>query len=421
MGLKGNADAEVSGERAGQPLNWSGTWSFRAMSTSSPRYIPRHAAKKLVSKSKNNFDFLRLFFSVLVIFSHSYPLLHGDNDREPLMRLSGQMTLGSVSVDMFFIMSGYLIATSWNKSRNVRSFAMKRLRRIYPGLFMVNFLCFAILAPIVSPVHFGIFTPKSIAKFFLNTARLHGIGELPVFADLPWKGVVNGSLWSIPFEAWCYMGVVLLGVSLLIQKKTFVTAVFLASLVLSCFVNYRGITPNGLFLEGIIGPAEAWVRLLPYFLVGIVYSLHKNQIDKWPTHLIPAVGIIVLSCFVKAGLTLTLPTLGAYCLFAFANKPVKYLKDCAKKGDFSYGIYLYAFPIQQTLIHLYKGWNPLTLFTVAFVLSFGFGFLSWHFVERRFISGRNESVVPVSSALRVRESTIEAPVWISFEQKSRLS
>ncbi len=391
------------------------------MSTkSSPRYVPRHAAKKLAGNSKNNFDFLRLFFSVLVILSHSYPLLYGDNDREPLMRLSGQMTLGSVSVDMFFIMSGYLIATSWNNTRSVRIFAMKRLRRIYPGLFMVNFLCFAILAPIVSPAHFGIFTPKRIAKFFLNTARLHGIGEVPVFADLPWKGVVNGSLWSIPFEAWCYVGVVLLGVSLVIRKKTFVTAVFVASLVLSIFVSYRGITPNGLFLEGIIGSAEAWVRLLPYFLVGIVYRLYKDEIQKWPNYLVPSLGLIALSCFVKAGLTLTLPTLGAYCLFAFANKPVKYLKDCAKKGDFSYGIYLYAFPVQQTLIHLYKGWNPITLFVVALVLSFGFGFLSWHLIESRFISKRKTSDVPVSPVPPVRER-VEAPVWMSFEQKSRLS
>ena len=356
-------------------------------------HVPRHAVKKkAVGKSKNNFDFLRLFFSILVIVSHSYPLLYGNNDREPLMRLSGQMTLGSVSVDMFFIMSGYLIATSWNNTKNARSFALKRVRRIYPGLFVVNLLCFAVLAPIVSPQHFGIFNPKSIVKFFLNTLRLHGVGQLPVFEDLPWKGVINGSLWSIPFEAWCYAGVVLLGLTALIQKRVVMLSVFILSVLLSTFVHYRGITPNGFVLESIFGSAEAWVRLLPYFLVGIVYSLYSKEISFNPQYFLPALVIIFLSCFVTAGLTVTLPTLGAYCLFGFANQPVRYLRDCAKYGDFSYGIYLYAFPLQQTLVHFYKGWNPWTLFFAALVLATAFGVFSWHFVESRFLPNRKVQV-----------------------------
>jgi peptidoglycan/LPS O-acetylase OafA/YrhL len=352
------------------------------------RHTPRHAAKKVVGKSKNNFDFLRLFFSVLVIVSHSFPLLYGNNDREPLMRLSGQMTLGGVSVDMFFIMSGYLIANSWNNTKDVRSFALKRIRRIYPGLFVVNLLCFAVLAPIVSPQHFGIFKAKSIAKFFLNTLRLHGVGALPVFEGLPWKGVINGSLWSISFEAWCYAGVVVLGVASLIQKRRFVVTTFVLSVLLSAFVQHRGITPNGFFLEGIFGSAEVWVRLLPYFMAGIVYSLYSKEIELKSSYFVPFLAVIGLSCFVNPGLTITLPTLGAYCLFGFANNPVRYLKDCAKHGDYSYGIYLYAFPIQQTLIYFVHGWNPLTLFLAALVLSVGFGALSWHFVESRFLRNR---------------------------------
>ncbi len=384
------------------------------------RYVPRHAAKKQAGTSKNNFDFLRLFFSVLVILSHSFPLLYGNNDREPLMRLSGQMTLGSVSVDMFFIMSGYLISTSWNNTRNFRSFALKRIRRIYPGLFVVNLLCFAVLAPIVSPKHFGIFTPKSVVKFILNTARLHGIGELPLFDGIPWKGVVNGSLWSIPFEAWCYLGVALLGLATLIVKKRFVLSCFIFSIALSFYVHYRGITPNGLFLEGIFGSAEAWVRLLPYFLAGIVYNVYRERIQKLPLYFTPALILTFLSCFVPAGLTLTLPTLGSYCLFGFARMPVRYLKDCAKKGDFSYGIYLYGFPIQQTLIYYYGGWNPATLFLAALVLAFGFGIFSWHLVESRFLPNRSSHSVPRPVRAVIVEDQ-EPLAWLSFEQKSRLA
>ena len=86
------------------------------------------------SMKNNNFDFLRLALAVLVIFSHAFPLGAGSEIHEPLRVLThGQMTLGGFAVDLFFVMSGFLIAGSAERSRNLGSFLKKRVARIYSG------------------------------------------------------------------------------------------------------------------------------------------------------------------------------------------------------------------------------------------------------------------------------------------------
>jgi len=82
----------------------------------------------------NNFDSLRLIFAILVILSHSFPLTRGSNDTEPLMRLThGQITLGNISVWAFFVISGFLITQSWQRTPKVVKYLKRRIGRIYPG------------------------------------------------------------------------------------------------------------------------------------------------------------------------------------------------------------------------------------------------------------------------------------------------
>ena len=94
----------------------------------------------------NSFDTLRLFFAVLVIFSHSFALGRGSDDTEPLFVLThGQITSGNVSVWAFFVISGFLIAQSWTRSPNPLKFLKRRIARIYPG-FIVAALLSALIA-----------------------------------------------------------------------------------------------------------------------------------------------------------------------------------------------------------------------------------------------------------------------------------
>src|SRR4051794_11831245 len=83
----------------------------------------------------NNFDFFRLAMATLVIYSHTFPLLYGSNQGiEPLARVTGgQLTFGALAVDVFFIISGFLITMSWQHSRGTFDFLKRRLRRIAPA------------------------------------------------------------------------------------------------------------------------------------------------------------------------------------------------------------------------------------------------------------------------------------------------
>ena len=98
--------------------------------------------------AKNNFDALRFFFAGLVIFAHSFALLSGTDDTEPLMMLTHQMTFGGVAVDCFFIISGCLVTLSWQRSRGVRDYLGKRVRRIYPGFIVAMAFCALVIAPV---------------------------------------------------------------------------------------------------------------------------------------------------------------------------------------------------------------------------------------------------------------------------------
>src|SRR5476651_1337833 len=110
------------------------------------------------STEGNNFDFLRLALAVLVIFSHSFPLGVGSETHELLRVLThGQMTLGAFAVDLFFVMSGFLIAGSAERSRSVGSFLKKRVTRIYPA-FIVSA---ALMALVVLPLASGAFAEAS--------------------------------------------------------------------------------------------------------------------------------------------------------------------------------------------------------------------------------------------------------------------
>ena len=91
-----------------------------------------------VSGHANNFDALRFLFASLVVFSHSFPLAEGNELREPLWRMTEQTTLGGISVHCFFIISGFLIAASWDRRKDVGQFLKRRVLRIYPGFIIAN-------------------------------------------------------------------------------------------------------------------------------------------------------------------------------------------------------------------------------------------------------------------------------------------
>lgn len=336
--------------------------------------------------SGNNFDIIRFAFASLVILSHSFPLAAGTEVDEPLMRLSGgQMTLGAVAVDAFFIISGYLIAQSWVRKPRIRSYLSKRIRRIYPGFLVASILCAFVVAPRFAGPGAGSVTPAFALDFVLHALRLIFVQPFDSFPDNPGPGAVNGSLWSIPFEFWCYVGLMTVGLLGVLERPAWLVAA-LAVLIVNAFVfAWFDLRIGGKFLGVVFGYPTFWARLLPYFVAGMLFQALGPRIRLHGRGALLALAVLAAGCAIPWALGVVLPVAGAYLILWLAHIPTRHVSRFAKHGDYSYGIYLYAFPIQQMLAHWSGTHSPWLLFAMAWPATLVAGALSWHLVEHRFV------------------------------------
>lgn len=357
----------------------------------------------------NNIDALRLILAVLVIFSHSYPLGTGSEAAEPLLRATrGQMTLGALAVDWFFVLSGFLIAQSWERIRALGPFLAKRARRIYPGFIVAVAVGSWIVMPLAGPGSADTFTLAHLLDFVAKVPRLLIPTYVGAFAHNAFPEAVNGSLWSIPFEFWCYVGVALLGVAGLLRRRNLVALLFLMTIPVHLVFELTQIHPGGGLLGKIVGYPPLWARMLPLYLAGVVYYLYREWLRPRGVFALVALLGLAVAARIPHGLVLALPTLGSYLLFYLAfNRHVR-MHGIAKHGDVSYGVYLYAFPIQQLIVQWAGGrMSQPALFCCALPAAVAAGAASWFGVERHFqVRSKKKAAVAVGFPPPVSQSAV---------------
>lgn len=344
----------------------------------------------------NNFDFLRLMLSVLVIYSHSYPLGTGSEIAEPLNRWThGQMTFGAVAVDLFFIMSGYLITASAVRSRGLADFLIKRIRRIYPAFLLASLLTATVVIPLAGGHRHG--TRVAIASYWiLQVLRLQEFQAPHSFASNPYPFVINGSVWSISYEFWCYIGIAMLSFARLLRRPWFLLLCFLAAWMTGIAFQAEGWILGGGLLRSLFGIPQLWARLLPFYLSGTVFYLFRDRIrwNGWAA--LGCVTTLIAASFFPLGWVTVFPIAGPYLAFFIAFDSVPVLQDAGRFGDFSYGTYLYAFPVQQLLMEaLGHTVQPWQLFAMATPLTLLLAVGSWYGVERHLLAPkrRKDTVV----------------------------
>lgn len=328
-------------------------------------------------QKQNNFDFLRFFLASLVFYSHSFVLFSGKSlselKSEVFFNLTdGQIDGGILAVNMFFLISGFLITMSWFNSSNAFSFTSKRIGRIFPGLIGVFILVIFIIGPIFSNNYSDYFHQLSITAILhdLLTMNISQSTVHNMFASLP-KDTINGSLWTLKYEVYCYILILLLGKFKLLTKKI-VTILFLFFFTIFMFQTYGNLE---------LTRAVPIPRLFTYFLLGSIYYLYKEYI-RFDAKTISMMILLLffLSFFEMVQLSILLAF--SYLLFTFAYSPVIKLNNFAKLGDFSYGMYIYAFPMQQATLFVFKNIEFQYYFFISFVLTLLFAYISWHFVEK---------------------------------------
>lgn len=334
-------------------------------------------SETLIHGSKaNNINLLRFIAASVVIYYHMDFLLG-----KPIYTIMGQ-GLGALAVNVFFILSGYLIASSWTHSSSFMSYLIRRMSRIFPALIVVVLFSLLIIGPI--------FTSLTINEYFANPETwkylmvifLFPTNSLPgVFENLPYPSAINGSLWTLRYEFAMYL-LVPLAYSFLGLFGQARKAATIGSLLLLVFGYF--ITSNGF----VCAPELLVVslRLATYFFTGCtVYEFSLTNYTDAQYSIIAILFVLIFAREEGAFWSLILIFATAVFVFGFSFAPEPRFSKCFSKNDFSYGIYIWAFPVQQILVQLGKGSSQdstLLYSVVAFVITLIFAIGSWFLVEK---------------------------------------
>lgn len=325
----------------------------------------------------NNFDLLRVLFAGAVCLVHAYEL-SGFRELAPIVTVISS----AVAVKAFFVLSGFLIFMSYERSSSLRNYAGKRARRIYPAYFVIIVLCAVGLAAVSSfPIreYFSIGWDKYVLYNLVFLNSLHP--TLPgVFESNPIP-LVNGSLWTIRIEAMFYCCVPFL--VFLFRKASHLSVLALVyclsvggDALIALLVSRIG---TSIYLE----LARELLVQLRYFMAGALLFYFLPVFERRITWFVTLAALILMvnlrfPVLLLEPLALAV-TVVFFGLYFFAGNFSKY-------GDFSYGIYIVHFPIIQLAI--YTGWlrQSAWLFLGAIVAATVLGSIAlWHFVEKRFL------------------------------------
>jgi len=344
---------------------------------------------------ENNFDFLRFILAAGVIFSHCFSM-QGHKDREPLYWFSSnQVDIGSLAVNGFFILSGYLIAQSFLQSRSVWNYLMRRVRRIYPGFIAAALLSLLFFGAL--PMGFG-HKYWAMVQPWIFLKRLPALKELWVpnsFTQNFWP-YVNSPPWTLQYEFVCYVLIAAVGVVGLLRRGWGMLGLFAI-----CY-GYNVIQfPLKLWVHNwqwlaVGGQPDFYPRFFTYFLAGTMALIFRERIRYRTTGCVLAV--VALTAALGWGkrweakthyvtwLEVVQPIAASYLLFAFAFSKRVRLHRWARWGDFSYGLYMYGWPVTQVMIMVMgREASPWLLTCAALPATGVFAVASWYGVERWFL------------------------------------
>jgi len=340
----------------------------------------------VLDPKRNAYNALRLLMAAGVVVWHSVPLTGHDLEVEPLRQLASRLP-----VDVFFALSGYLIAMSWARTPEVVTFLRARALRILPAFWVCLVLTAVVVAPLSlvlrqAPVPDG-FVGEAVS-YVLRNAGLRiwqwDIAGTPV--GTPVEAAWNGSLWTLFWEAVCYVGVLALGVTGLLRSRWALPVAYLA-----CTVGIAATT---------LGPVQNWYlsngsRFGIVFVSGALLWRWRGVVPvRWWLAGLAVVVVAASSMLPDMGLVAGLPIAYlALCLGAVLRQPALSLRT-----DVSYGTYIYGFPIQQLLVTAGAAGLGVPLFAVlSLALTLGAAWLSWHLVEKpamRFRKRRPRPLAP---------------------------
>lgn len=341
----------------------------------------------------NNLTFVRSLLAVMVVFSHCFVIFYGTEEEvEPFFIWSnGQLSMGTFAVYFFFVISGFLVLLSWDKTPQLGNYFWKRFLRVYPAFLVVSLICLFIFGPLGTGDYFKpfgywvmYFENLDWSLIPTNILLLQEPQAPWVFKNSPISDSLNWPVWTIKYEFACYILVPILYFLGILKRRMLVLLLFLVVYGSLAYQRIIGSWFFGWETYDYIGRPDMFMQFLMFFCAGMVFYVFRDAIPRNRNWLLVSVIMLISSMFFYEGLLFTLPVFGSYALFHFSFARSYSLIGLAKWGDFSYGIYLFAWPIQQLLLHYFERYIDIPLFLILSVSgSLVFAFVSWHYVESR--------------------------------------
>ena len=341
--------------------------------------------------NNNALGLIRLVLAALVIVDHAFPL--GGFGEDPVKALTlGQASLGSLAVGGFFAISGYLIAKS-GMSGDVVQFMWRRTLRIFPAYWAVLLVTGFVIAPLIWWLGYG----RDLVGYFASGGGLtyfaanwtlaigtYGIDDL-LATTTPYglqtgASVFNGSLWTLAYEWACYLIIAVLVLFGVLRNARLLVPLLTAFYFVLQVVSI--VAPQGV---AAIAPRLAdsnGIALTFTFLLGSTLAVY-SRVVPFDDRLGILAGVMVLVTLRWGGF-LTIGTIaGAYFVMYLAARLPRQVHWIGKKNDYSYGVYIYGFLVQQVLAFLgVHTWGYVPYVLIALVVTLGFAWLSWHGVEK---------------------------------------
>ena len=362
---------------------------------------------------ENNFNLIRIVAAFAVLVTHSFALAIGTADAEPFQGTLG-MTLGSIAVDVFFITSGFLVTSSLLNRQSIIEFIWARALRIFPALLIMLLLTVFLLGVLFTTLPIPTYLSSSETYIYLAKCATLFTGvalHLPaVFDSNPYKSAVNGSLWTMPHEVRMYAVLATLvwfalriipNLRLIGFKVIVVTFALMAGIyILAGHLYFHFESPEN--------SISRFAKLFFMFFVGATFYILRGYIalSRWLFWLL-AIGL-ALATINKHAFFVVYIFSSAYILFYLAYVPYGLIRKYNQLGDYSYGIYIYAFPVQQSVAALLPGVSVRQMILISTIFTITLAILSWHILERRALKlkahyiGHTQKLLAFGLTLRTR-------------------
>lgn len=366
------------------------------VSAAQSRPEARRSISEALGGHRNSLGIIRLVLALLVIVDHAFPLSGAGVD--PVWELTNnQASLGSIAVLGFFSISGYLIAKS-GMTADVLQFLWRRVLRIFPAYWLALVVAAFAVGPLVWIAdghalgsYFSLAGDGPFAYLAKNfTLRIGTYGIYDIFATTTPYGesvgssVFNGSLWTLIYEFGCYLVVaVFVFFGVLTRARILVPLVtaFLGILQIAAYTRTDIVTN---YVPQLADPQV--IPLAFAFLAGSTIAVYSKSII-FDDRLGVLAGLVFLYSLKSGGFAVVGVAAGAYFVLYLAARLPRQVQWIGARNDYSYGVYVYGFLMQQVLAYLgVHHWGIVAYIVIAMILSLGCAWVSWHLVEKRAMS-----------------------------------